>query len=113
LQRYREVQKAITAIEYANAVADQLSPGSVAAILQQDFEHRSRTAIDVLVNEALPGYVTHRFTQIVTETMVKEITGQNTPMMRELVPSLAEVYCLTDPALPDNPIVYASEEFYR
>lgn len=25
--------------------------------------------------------------------------------MRELVNGLAEVYCLTDPSLPDNPIV--------
>ncbi|KAI7042315.1 hypothetical protein KC352_g46504, partial [Hortaea werneckii] len=33
--------------------------------------------------------------------------------MRELIPSLAEVYCVTDPSLPDNPIVYASEEFYN
>jgi hypothetical protein len=29
--------------------------------------------------------------------------------MRELIPSLAEVYCISDPSLPDNPIVYASE----
>lgn len=29
--------------------------------------------------------------------------------MRELVQGLVEVYCLTDPSLPDNLIVYASE----
>lgn len=43
----------------------------------------------------------------------QEITGQGTPVMRELVNGLAEVYCLSDPSLPDNPIVYASEEFYK
>lgn len=38
--------------------------------------------------------------------------GQNTPIMREMIPSLAEVYCITDPSLPDNPIVYASQGVY-
>ncbi|KAK7703574.1 hypothetical protein SLS57_010860 [Botryosphaeria dothidea] len=33
-------------------------------------------------------------------------------MNRHLAEGLAEVYCLTDPSLPDNPIVYASEEFH-
>ncbi|KAF1956093.1 hypothetical protein CC80DRAFT_68931 [Byssothecium circinans] len=33
--------------------------------------------------------------------------------MRDLVQGLAEVYCLTDPKQPDNPVVFASEEFYN
>ncbi len=109
LKRYMDTQKAISAVDYANAIADQLAPGSMAAMLEETFETHSRAAVDDLVNDALPGYVTHRLVQIVTETLVKEITGQNTPIMRELVANLAEVYCLTDPSMPDNPIVYASE----
>lgn len=109
LDRYFEVQKALSAIDYANAIAQKIGAGPSAAVLTEGFEAQSREAYEDLVNDALPGYVTHRFVQVVTETLVKEITGQNTPIMRELVPSLAEVYCLTDPALPDNPIVYASE----
>lgn len=31
------------------------------------------------------------------------------PAIRDMVGSLAEVFCLTDPGLPDNPIIYASE----
>ena len=65
--------------------------------------------VESLLEDALPAYVTHRLTQLVTESLVKEITGNNAPIMRELIPSLAEVYCITDPSLPDNPIVYASE----
>lgn len=80
-----------------------------AAVLDRNFEAKSLRASDALVSEALPGYVTHRLVQIVTECLVKEITGNNSPIMRELVVGLAEVYCLTDPSLPDNPIVYASE----
>ena len=45
--------------------------------------------------------------------MVREITGTTMPLMRELVGGLAEVFCLADPSIPDTPIVYVSEEFYR
>ena len=113
LDRYFEVQKALSAIDYANAIAQKIGAGPSAAVLTDTFQAQSSAAYEDLVNDALPGYVTHRFVQVVTETLVKEITGSNTPIMRELVPSLAEVYCLTDPALPDNPIVYASEGLFE
>lgn len=113
LHRYVETQKALSAVEYANAVASTISKGSYAAAIDPEFEARTSDAVDTLVNHALPSYITHCLVQVVTETLVKEITGQNTPIMRELVAGLAEVYCLTDPSLPDNPIVYASEEFYK
>lgn len=114
LQQFINVQKALLAIEYANALAESLGgPGSTAAHLEEDFEARTQDAVSELVNDAMPGYITHRLIQIVTDILVKEITGQSTPVMRELVAGLAEVYCLTDPALPDNPIVYASEGQYH
>lgn len=114
LVSYLETKKAITAIEYANAIADHIPtlpghPPYVAATLDDRFEAKSRRTVEDLVEEALPAYVTHRLVTLVTDTLVKEITGNNAPVMRELIPSLAEVYCVTDPSLPDNPIVYASE----
>lgn len=77
LARYVETQKAVAAVDYANAIADNQLPGTIAALLEENFEENSRGAIDELVNDALPGYVTHRLVQVVTETLVKEITGQN------------------------------------
>ncbi|KAF2223039.1 hypothetical protein BDZ85DRAFT_262866 [Elsinoe ampelina] len=116
LTDYLSTQKAVAAVEYANAVAESLPAHKgqhmTAATLDDHFYQRAQGTNDDLVGEALPGYVTHRLVQIVTDTLVKEITGQGTPLMREMIPSLAEVYCVTDPSLPDNPIVYASEEFY-
>ena len=114
LKQYIESKKAITAIEYANAIAGQIptTPGEpryVAATLDEAFEEKSRQTADDLVEEALPGYLTHRLVSMVTESLVKEITGTNMPLMRDLIPSLAEVYCISDPSLPDNPLVYASE----
>ncbi|KAL8689407.1 MAG: hypothetical protein Q9218_004919, partial [Villophora microphyllina] len=122
LIRYLEAQKAIKAVEYANALAESFKPISgdtssqipcLAATLDSRFESRSRRAMDHLVNEALPAYITQCFTKVVTESMVHEITGTTMPLMRELLGGLAEVFCLSDPSIPDNPIIYASEEFYR
>ncbi|EON67469.1 hypothetical protein W97_06723 [Coniosporium apollinis CBS 100218] len=118
LVRYLEAKKATAAVEYANAVAAGSlsfgsSPATAAATVDSRFESRARRAVDELTSDALPAYITHQLVKIVTECLVKEITGSNAPVMRELVQGVAEVYCLSDPSLPDNPLVYASEEFYR
>lgn len=120
LVRYLEAQKAMKAVEYANALAETMrpSPGEhsspcPAASIDPRFEARSKRSFDTLVNEALPAYVTNSLTKVVTESMVREITGTGMPLMRELVGGLAEVFCLADPSIKDCPIVYASEEFYR
>lgn len=115
LVQYLESHKALTAIRYANSLADQMSlhsrqsSRSEAAVVDVKFENFSRRSIDELVSDALPAYITYRIVNVVTECLVKEITGNNTPLMRDLVQGLAEVYCLTDPSLQDNPIVFASE----
>ena len=120
LVRYLEAQKAIKAVEYANALAETIrpTPGEhsspcPAASVDPRFEARSKRSFESLVNEALPAYITNCLTRVVTESMVREITGQGMPVMRELVGGLAEVFCLADPSIKDCPIVYASEEFYH
>jgi len=112
LKRYLDVQKALAATKYANALAESLWPGLVAAVPDIEFERKLDTAFATLTNEALPGYITHRMSALVTEILVKEITGQSVPVMKGLVNGLAEVYCLTDPRIHDNPIIYASNQFY-
>jgi PAS domain S-box-containing protein len=118
LRQYVEARKAIVAVEYARAVAQRMTPPAgesplLAANLDSRFELHARRTVKELVEEALPAYLTHRLVSLVTDTLVKEITGNSAPIMHELIPSLAEVYCISDPSVPDNPIVYASEEFYN
>lgn len=118
LKDYIEAKKAIAAIEYANAVANRLqSPATYSPLrtarLDERFETQAKQKEQTLVEEALPAYLTHRLVCLVTDTLVKEITGNSAPIMHELIPSLAEVYCISDPSVQDNPIVYASEEFYN
>ncbi|KIW31307.1 uncharacterized protein PV07_02964 [Cladophialophora immunda] len=124
LLRYLETQKAIKAIEYANAVAEGISPSSddgdasnakisIAAILDRAFEELSNSSFRIMVDSALPMYVTYNLVKMVTECLIDEITGSRTSPTRDLVGGLSEVFCLTDPKQEDNPIIFASEEFYR
>lgn len=118
LVRYLEAQKAMKAVEYANVLAQSVKPlpgdppgqsPCPAASIDPRFEARAKKAFGILVSEALPAYITHALVKVVTESMVREITGTTMPVMRELVGGLAEVFCLSDPSMKDNPIVYASE----
>ena len=118
LVRYLEAQKAIKAVEYANALAESIKPlpgehsgqiACAAATVDARFEARAKRALDTLVHDALPAYITYGLVKVVTETIVREITGTAMPVMRELVAGSAEVFCLSDPNQKDNPIVYASE----
>ncbi|OCT52017.1 non-specific serine/threonine protein kinase [Cladophialophora carrionii] len=126
LLRYLETQKAIKAVEYANAVAEgvplssdndkegsSIPRASVAATLDKVFEEASTAAFRLMLDSALPMYITYNLVKVVSECLVNEITGRQTPLMRDLVGGLSEVFCLSDPKQEDNPIIYASEEFYR
>ena len=94
LVRYLEIQKAIKAVEYANAVAQSLAPlpseGSskkdvTAAHIDSSFGAMRQSAFEQLLSEALPAYVTYNLIKVATEIMVNEITGRSTPIMKGLV----------------------------
>jgi len=100
LVRYLDAQKAIKAVEYANALAETMKPGPgehaspcPAASVDPRFEARAKRSFESLVHDALPAYITMSLTKVVTESMVREITGTGMPVMRELVGGLAEVFC--------------------
>lgn len=114
---YLDALKALKAIKYANAIAEALSP-----ISGHDFtshppdsttntvlEEKAAQAFDILVRDDLPAYITRLYIQIVSLSIARRITGTLAPHLREASEGLAEVFCLTDPSRPDNPIVFTSE----
>jgi len=124
LAQYLETQKAIKAVAYANAVAEGLKPKDTgegtttetrqqAASLDSDFEAISNASFKALVGDAFPTFISYSLVKTVSECLINEITGRSTPIMRDMVEGLSEVFCLADPNQQDNPIIYASEEFYR
>jgi hypothetical protein len=118
---YLDALKAIRAINYANAVAEALEPISGLPFTENParptmnavLEEKASQAFDVLVRDDLPAFITHIFTQVVTVSISKRITGNLPPSLREASEGLAEVFCLSDPSRSDNPIIFASEGEYE
>jgi hypothetical protein len=114
---YLDAIKALKAIGYSNAIAESLDaiPGfdfTVTSAIKtdnKDLEEKAAQAFSVLVREDLPAYITHTYIQTVGMSIQRRITGTLPPHLREASEGLAEVFCLTDPSRPDNPIVFTSE----
>lgn len=114
---YLDCLKAMRAIHYANAISQGLEPvrgqtftsEPVTVTANAELEKRANSAFDILAREDLPAYITSQYIQIVSLSITRRITGSLSPRLREASEGLAEVFCLTDPSRPDNPIVFASE----
>lgn len=78
-----------------------------------NLEQKANSAFDALVVDDLPAYIAHQYTQVVSVSIAKRVTGTLPAHLREASEGLAEVFCLTDPSRTDNPIVFASDEFHR
>ncbi|RKF61481.1 hypothetical protein OnM2_041062 [Erysiphe neolycopersici] len=123
LTRYMEMRKAMKAVEYANAVARTIQWPSHsdyykfsridAAQTDVRFEDYATREVHVLISEALPAWITYLLVNVVSDCVIRDITGLSLPIIRELVGTLGEVFCISDPTQKDNPIIYCSEEFFR
>lgn len=114
---YLDAVKALKAISYSNAIAEALEPipgfdftaTAASKTMSAALEEKAAKAFDVLVREDLPAYITWAYIQTVSISIQRRITGTLPAHLREASEGLAEVFCLTDPSRPDNPIVFASE----
>ena len=114
---YLDALKALRAIEYANAITEALEPlgeldftrEPIRATVNAGLQDRAHRAFEVLAREDLPAYVAYTWIQVVSVSIQRRITGTLAPHLREASEGLAEVFCLSDPSRPDNPIVFASE----
>jgi len=114
---YLDATKALKAINYANALAEALEPIAgydftsfpAKTTMNSILEDKADQAFNVLVQEDLPAYITHVYVQVVHLSIMRRITGATAPRSQEASDGLAEVFCLSDPSRPDNPIVFASE----
>lgn len=114
---YLDAIKALKALSYSNAIAEALEPirgfeftlTTAKHSVNSDLEEKARLAFDALVREDLPAYITYTYIQTVSLSIQRRITGTLPVHLQEASEGLAEVFCLTDPSRPDNPIVFASE----
>lgn len=109
---YLDATKALKAIRYANTVASALESSQELPLIStktsnSELENRAKKAFDLLAERDLPAYTAHIYIQVVKSSMMKPVPQG--PQPTETPEGFAEVFCLTDPSRPDNPIVFASE----
>lgn len=117
---YLDAMKALKAINYANALAEALEPIAgydftvlpAKTTMNSVLEEKADQAFTVLVQEDLPAYITHIYVQVTHTSVVGRIMGTIALRPQDASDGLAEIFCLSDPSRPDNPIVFASEGRY-
>lgn len=125
LTYYLNAAKALKAIEYANALVRlstdvpppavqivQESNDSVGTTVNKVLEQRVQDALKALTAEELPAFITSRCITITSKIVEERVRGTLPLKFRETSNALAEVFCLTDPSRPDNPIIFASEGMF-
>ncbi|KAJ5591487.1 uncharacterized protein N7459_001856 [Penicillium hispanicum] len=126
LTYYLNAVKALKSIEFANALVRlsiDVPPPSVQAVqtgneavgitANKILEQRVEDGLRALTAEELPAFITSRCITITSKIVEERVRGTLPMKFRDTSNALAEVFCLTDPSRPDNPIIFASEEFHR
>ena len=117
LAYYLDVVKALKTIKYAESIINGLEPipgheftaGANSATMAWVLEDKADRALDILVKDDLPAFIAYIYVQTVDVALVDRVTGREDLKSRRVADGLAEVFVLSDPARPDNPIVFTSE----
>lgn len=118
LTYYLNTCKALKALQYANSLV-RLSVDVPPAGIVPDkpavgvtsnpaLEARAQDALDALTAEELPAFITATCIGITSSVVDQRVRGTLPEKFQGTADALAEVFCLTDPSRPDNPIIFAS-----
>lgn len=118
LTYYLNACKALKAIQYANSLVRLSVDVPTAGVKQSSpigmvdspaLEKRVQDALIALTAEELPAFITATCINITSKVVEERVRGTLPDRFRGTADALAEVFCLTDPSRPDNPIIFASE----
>ena len=117
LAYYLDAVKALKTIRYAEAIIKSLEPipghaftsEANSATMAWVMEDKADRALDVLLKDDLPAFIAYIYVRTVDVALVDRVTGNESPGSRGIADGLAEVFVLSDPSRPDNPIIFTSE----
>ncbi|KAL9038196.1 MAG: hypothetical protein Q9214_005383, partial [Letrouitia sp. 1 TL-2023] len=109
--------KALRALDYADSLIGSLgqipsgefTTDAKGATAKRILNDKADRALDVLTKDALPAFIAYVYVCIVDALLVERVTGKAEPDSNNIADGLAEVFCLSDPFRPDNPLIFASE----
>lgn len=121
LAYYLDSVKALRTIKYAESIIKNLEPipghnftaEANSATMGWVVEDKVDRTLDVLVKDDLPAFIAYIYVRTVDVALVDRVTAREDPKSAGIADGLAEVFVLSDPAQPDNPIVFTSEGIYR
>lgn len=123
LTYYLNASKSVKAIEYANAlvrlavdvptVGIETAQQPVGPTVNMALEKRVQAALDALTAEELPAFITSSCINITSKVVEERVRGTLPEKFQGTADALAEVFCLTDPSRPDNPIIFASGGMFK
>lgn len=118
LTYYLNASKSVKAIEYANAlvrlavdvptIGIETAQQPVGPTVNRTLEKRVQVALEALTAEELPAFITLVCINITSKVVEERVRGTLPEKFQGTADALAEVFCLTDPSRPDNPIIFAS-----
>lgn len=118
LTYYLNASKALKALQYANSLVRlsvdvptagiKNSKQPVGDTVNTALEARVQDALETLTAEELPAFVTANCISITSKVVEERVRGTLPKKFQGTSNALAEVFCLTDPSRPDNPIIFAS-----
>ncbi|CAG7962645.1 unnamed protein product [Penicillium nalgiovense] len=122
LTYYLDASKSLKAIQYANALVRsyvdvptsgiETAEDPVGPTVNVALEQRVKAALNALTAEELPAFITSTYIDVAGKLVEERVRGTLPDKFQGTAEALAEVFCLTDPSRPDNPIIFASEEFH-
>ena len=120
LTYYLEAANALKALRYAESIIENLE-----AVHGQDFtteissatnawvvEDKIARSLNVLVQEDMPAFIAHCCAEMSDRALRERVNGRHDSKSNSAPDALAEAFVLSDPASPDNPIVFTSEAFH-
>ncbi len=117
LAYYLDAVKALKTIRYAEAIMKGLEPipghaftaEANSATMAWVVEDKADRALAVLAQDSLPAFIAYIYVRTVDVALVDRVTGRDNSTSISIADGLAEVFVLSDPSRPDNPIVFTSE----
>lgn len=118
LTYYLNAKKALKALQYTNSLVRlsvdvptagiRNSKQPVGDTINAALEARVQDALEALTAEELPAFITYTCISITSKVVEERVRGTLPEKFQGTSDALAEVFCLTDPSRPDNPIIFAS-----
>lgn len=114
---YLDTIKALRTLKYAEAVVNNLEqiPGleftaeSKGVAMSWVLEDKADKVLGILAKNDLPAFIAYVYVCVVDLALVERVTGKADMDGNDVAIGLAEVFTISDPSRPDNPLVFASE----